>query len=231
MNYPQSTSEESPQHPSQPIHDAAYPDTPYQPGFGPQRPLQTVTSHDTTSHQTGSISPSPHSPPQVYNRNRELGPGARQPSPSSWPHGGTSSSPANFPDVPPPPYVPNEQPTPNLSPSWTGSHASAPGESIPLQNFPRPRPVVSTATSSTVPFINQQPASPYPQGSSISTPASTQANKYGPNALAQRRRRRRKICLVVIAVIIIFIIALVIGIGLGVIKGSAHNNNSNGGGP
>ncbi|KAG8415396.1 hypothetical protein J3459_011291 [Metarhizium acridum] len=223
--------QESPDHPSQSIPNAAYPDTPYQPGSGfhgdASTPASTglatsVAGNNTTSHSASSTA----SPNQS----------AANTGPSSWHQAAALST--SIPDSPPPPYVRDEHSRPYITAQtrpashWTGTPSNRRNEqpeSVPLQSL-------SLASSSqccrapaaaSITQHDQLPSACTTGSGSIT--ASTRTVKLGSVAEARRRRRRRvTICLVLLAAVIVFVLALIIGIALGVIRNTARNDRNNG---
>ncbi|KIE00115.1 hypothetical protein MAJ_03772, partial [Metarhizium majus ARSEF 297] len=212
--------QESPDHPSQSIPNAAYPDAPYQPGSGfhgdASTPASTSLATSVTGNNTTSYSASSTASPNQSAANT---------GPSSWHQTAVLST--SIPDSPPPPYVRDQHSSPYITAQtrpashWTGTQSNRRVEqpdSVPLQRLP---PAASITQHDQLP-------SAYTTGSgSITT--STRTVKLGPVAEARRRRRRRVIiCVVVLAAVIVFVLALIIGIALGVLRNTARDDRNNG---
>ncbi|KID89391.1 hypothetical protein MGU_03438 [Metarhizium guizhouense ARSEF 977] len=212
--------QESPDHPSQSIPNAAYPDAPYQPGSGfhgdASTPASTSLATSVTGNNTTSYSASSTASPNQSAANT---------GPSSWHQTAVLST--SMPDSPPPPYVRDQHSSPYITAQtrpashWTGTQSNRRVEqpdSVPLQRLP---PAASITQHDQLP-------SAYTTGSgSITT--STRTVKLGPVAEARRRRRRRVIiCVVVLAAVIVFVLALIIGIALGVLRNTARDDRNNG---
>lgn len=232
MNSSQNPFGEEPDHPSQSIPNAAYPDAPYQPGSGFHGNGSTTAS---TGREGLASSVAGHDTSTTYSNSYSTSPNSSSPN-TSAPSGHQTTSPSvAIPDVPPPPYVRHEQPSPYIPTRtqtisrWTGAGAgngqqNGQPESVPMQNLS----LATSAQGSLAPSVpitqQEQLPSPYTTGSG-SISVSTQAGKPGPLAEARRRRRRRvKICIVILIAVCLFILALIIGIALGVLKSSARNN-------
>ncbi|KAH0596894.1 hypothetical protein MHUMG1_05202 [Metarhizium humberi] len=212
--------QESPDHPSQSIPNAAYPDAPYQPGSGfhgdASAPVSTSLATSVTGNNSTSYSASSTASPNQSAANT---------GPSSW-HQTTVLS-TSMPDGPPPPYVRDQHSSPYITAQtrpashWTGTQSNRRVEqpdSVPLQRLPQAASITQ----------HDQLPSAYTTGSGSIT-ASTRTVKLGSVAEARRRRRRRVIiCLVLLAAVIVFVLALVIGIALGVLKNTARDNRNNG---
>jgi hypothetical protein len=213
-------------HPSQPIPNAAYPDAPYQPGSG----------FHGRGHANGNTAVSTHLAP-VLAGNNATPHSTCQPSSSNPSVGSTGPStwPASIPDVPPPPYVRNEESGPSswprIQPRSNRHNAHVHQQtvrtnSVPLQNLSiaTTSPGSPSPPSASTTQQEQLPSPHTPSSSSAST--STQAGKLGPVAEARRRRRRRmKLCIVVLSLAVVFVLALILGVALGVLKSTARNDD------
>ncbi|KAK9442983.1 hypothetical protein VB005_04046 [Metarhizium brunneum] len=223
--------QESPDHPSQSIPNAAYPDAPYQPGSGfhgdASTPASTSLATSVTGNNTTSYSASSTASPNQS---------AAHTGPSSWHQTAVLST--SMPDSPPPPYVRDQHSSPYITAQtrpashWTGTQSNRRVEqpdSVPLQRLPLAASSQCNRERSAASITqHDQLPSAYTTGSGSIT-ASTRTVKLGSVAEARRRRRRRVIiCLVLLAAVIVFVLALTIGIALGVLKNTARDDRNNG---
>lgn len=176
-------------HPSQSIHDAAYPDdSPYRPS--------TAGSLPHASRSSVSIQQHTYSPHQPYG---SFMPGPPSPNPNaSWP----ASHQIDIPQGPPPPYE-LAQLSATSSPAQPAAIHSL-SQASTLQAHPSPPGS----------FYHLPSPSPYRPAD-----AAVETYKLGPTAKARQRRRRRiHICSVALGLTVLFIIALIVGVAMGVLK-------------
>lgn len=212
-------------HPSRPIHGAAYPEAPYQPGTGGQ----SSTSRDNAS---ASGTQPASQPDTFYNAKGQTS------------HLDTAIGAAApglaFTNGPPPPYDSNHAPdahspldtttTPtspiDLQPSNTdglNEARSRGGSSVQGGSGP------ATVALRLTPIITPLPSRPStPRPLTQESCGGHQGNdKLGPVAAARARKRRHlKICVIAGIALLIFLAALSVGVALGVIKGSLHRRKS-----
>ncbi|KAH7158000.1 hypothetical protein B0J13DRAFT_185808 [Dactylonectria estremocensis] len=232
-------------HPSDSIHNAAYPDSSYQPsqgggaGGGSDKPPQgvmpspmlgisPVSSHPPLQQQH-SYSPSQHS-----NLDNALSPHSslstsshHMAPPSPWGVSGPQGGPVPMPTGPPPPYDPAQPPS-SYSPldNAPSPHAqSRPADLRILAAAPASTHYPPSVSSAQSPY----PHSPNPYGGSTGTSLENAPTKLGPVAEARRRKKRKvKICVVTLCAVLLFLIALIVGVAVGVLKVQLKNGN---GGP
>ncbi|KAH7176449.1 hypothetical protein EDB81DRAFT_37710 [Dactylonectria macrodidyma] len=230
-------------HPSDSIHDAAYPDSSYQPsqgsGGGSDKPPQGVmpspmlgispiSSHPPLQQQH-SYSPSQHSNMDALSPHSSLNTNSHHnmAPPSPWGVSGPPGGPVPIPTGPPPPYDPTQPPS---SYSPLDSTPSSQSQSRPsnlriLASAPTSTHYPPSVSSAQSPY----PHSPNPYGGSTGTSLENAPGKLGPIAEARRRKKRKiKICVVALCAVLLFMIALIVGVAVGVLKVQLKGGN---GGP
>ncbi|KAI9163447.1 hypothetical protein HJFPF1_05061 [Paramyrothecium foliicola] len=225
-------------HPSQSIHNAAYPDSPYQPGQGQQHhhQLRLDTTSPPPSHDpSSSLINSSRTPSSHHSLLRN--------SAASWSTAATPAPDLTSPQDPPPPYdsgrqahrpagtysLQHEPLLAERSPS-NRSNSGFAEPPIPLQpiharplstGHPIPHngyyaPLPATGPHS---YLEQQQQRQQQQphlaigNDDVLSPATMTSCKPAPlNDLRWRKRRRLQICLIIVTLLVIIFVAIAVGV-------------------